>query len=482
MTVALEKDGKILDSKDLRIGIRTVKLVRTGTTDIFMNGDFHFEINNKRVFVLGTNWVPADAYHSRDAARIPRMMDLLADIGCNAVRCWGGNVYEDQRFYDACDEMGIMVWQDFAMACAVYPADEDFCRVIRNEATQVIRALRQHPSIILWAGDNECDALLPEIGGIVRNPNRNRVTRETLPDTVAFEDPARPYLPSSPYIDEDAYKLPSAFLPENHLWGPRDYYKSDFYKSSLCAFASEMGYHGCPSADSMKKFLSPQALWPWQDNDEWKIHASSPEIDGYGPYIYRIELMAKQIKELFGDIPDTLDDFVLASQISQAEAKKFFIELFRSGQPKRSGIIWWNLIDGWPQFSDAVVDYYFVKKLAYHYIKQSQAPLLLTFTEPRDWRLRLAAINNSGTTLNFVYSVKDYDTGETLLSGPGICDDAQVAELGSLPYSQGEKKFYIIEWECEEEHSGKNHYLAGNPPFDLKRYSAFLKDVYGNYL
>ena len=475
VVVTLERNGVAVHSRSIRLGVRTVELVRTSTTDMLMSGEFYFKINGKRVFVLGTNWVPVDAYHARDVARIPKIMELLDDVGCNAVRCWGGNVYEDPIFYRACDEMGIMVWQDFAMGCATYPIDEAFCEVMRREAIEVVRMLRQHPSIILWSGDNECDAFTLMQGG---DPNQNHVTRRTLADVTAFEDPTRPYLPSSPYIDEAAWKLPMSHLTEFHLWGPRDYYKSEFFKGALCNFVSEIGYHGSPSVASIKKFISPEALWPWQDNDEWKIHAASPETDDNGPYIYRIELMAKQIKELFGRIPENLEDFVLASQISQAEAKKFFVELFRTGQPKRSGIIWWNLIDGWPQFSDAVVDYYYDKKLAYHYIKQSQRPLLLTFTEPRAWKLRLVAVNNAGKTLAFDYQVKDYHSGETLLSGKGSCEDALVVELDALPYSLGEKRLYVIEWTCGE-HSGKNHYLAGNPPFELEDYRSFLADVYG---
>jgi beta-mannosidase len=411
-------------------------------------------------------------------------MKLLEDIGCNAVRCWGGNIYEDPLFYRYCDEMGIMVWQDFAMACGIYPIDPEFAAVIREEAAQVVRALRQHPSIILWSGDNECDQFIAG-DGYGRDPNLNRITRELLPDVVTMEDPARPFLPSSPYIDREAAKLPQAYLAENHLWGPRDYFKSQFYKGSLCHFASEMGYHGCVSVESLKKFISAEKLWPWQNNDEWRIHAASPELDEGGSYLYRIELMAKQIRELFGEIPDNLEDFVLASQISQGEAKKFFVELFRTGQPNRSGIIWWNLIDGWPQFSDAVVDYYFDKKLAYYYLRQSQKPLILTFTEPRDWNLTLTAVNNSGLRREFRYSVKDYDTRKTILSGTGSCEDEGVYELDSLPYSQGEKKIYLMEWEdvsgAAGELSGRNHYLAGNPPFAFSYYAAFLREIYGEY-
>jgi beta-mannosidase len=190
--------------------------------------------------------------------------------------------------------------------------------------------------------------------------------------------------------------------------------------------------------------------------------------------------MAKQIKELFGEIPDKLEDFVLASQISQGEAKKIFVELFRI-QNHRSGIIWWNLIDGWPQFSDAVVDYYYWKKLAYYYLRQSQRPLILTFAEPGNWNLSLCAVNHSGTgALGFSYQVKDYASGKVILSGKGSCKDQEAFELASLPYSQGEKKIYLIEWESGP-YSGKNHYLAGNPPFELSFYKDFLKKTYSEW-
>ena len=475
VTVTLEKNGQVLDQQQFRHGIRTVKLVRTSVTDPFGNGSFHFEINGKKVFCMGTNWVPVDAYHSRDIKRLPQALELLDDIGCNMVRCWGGNVYEDPYFYNFCDEKGIMVWQDFAMGCGCYPTTPEFCKVMRKEAVAIVRQLRHHPSIVLWAGDNECDQfVMGENFG--RDPNRNKLTREVIPNVLYNEDITRPYLPSSPYVDDEAIKYPDSYLTENHLWGPRDYFKSDFYKGSFCHFVSEIGYHGCPSAESMKKFLSPDKLWPWQDNNEWIAHASSPELGTGGVYNYRIELIAKQIKELFGEIPDNLEDFILASQASQAEAKKFFIELFRTGQPHRTGILWWNLLDGWPQFSDAVVDYYFDKKLAYYYIKRSQSPLMLTFKEPGNWRLPFVAVNNAGQTLEFEYEVTDYATSEKIMHGHGKCDADKVVELGSIPYSQGDKKLYVIKWQCGE-FSGSNHYIAGQPPFSLEWYKDFVKSI-----
>ena len=121
-------------------------------------------------------------------------------------------------------------------------------------------------------------------------------------------------------------------VSEDHLWGPRRYYKEDFYKNAVSRFASETGYHGCNSPQSIKKFIAPENLWPWQDNKSWLAHAACMEIDRSSCYSYRIALMASHLDILFGNtVPDGLEHFALASQISQAEAFKFFIERFRTG-------------------------------------------------------------------------------------------------------------------------------------------------------
>src|SRR5439155_26535148 len=276
--------------------------------------------NGERLFVLGTNWVPLDAYHSRDRDRIGPALDLVEDLGCNMIRCWGGNVYEDDRFYERCDRAGILVWQDFTMACAIYPQDGEFRRRLETEVRQVVRRLRQHPSIALWVGDNECDQKYMS-GHRRRDPNDNGLTREVIPGVLRDEDPSRAYLPSSPYADAVAFAAGEAYLPENHLWR-RDFYKDTFYTASLCHFASEIGYHGCPSPDTLRKFLSPDKVWPFSDNEEWLLHSTSP-IPGVDIHDYRVDLMARQVRTLFGSVPESLDDFAFASQSSQAEALKF---------------------------------------------------------------------------------------------------------------------------------------------------------------
>lgn len=475
VTVELLKRNQVIDTKQFKFGIRTVKLERTSFTDEEGNGEFCFIINNEKVFVKGSNWVPADAFHSRDRERIPDILKLADDIGCNMLRCWGGNVYEDDIFYELCDQYGIMVWQDFSMGCAVYPQDTEFQNRIRSEAESVVKRLRQHPCIVLWAGDNECDQAY-QWGGILTDPNQNVITRVVLPEVIKKLDIDRPYIPSSPYIDVEAFVKGWRYLTENHLWGSRDYYKSNYYKTALCHFASEIGYHGCPSPDSLKKFISPEKLWPYRDNDEWLAHATSPKLEKDSIYAYRVDLMANQVRELFGFIPDNLEEFSLASQISQAEAFKFFIELFRTQKWRKTGIIWWNLMDGWPQFSDAVVDYYFNKKLAYSYIKRSQQSVCVMLREPDNWKMQVVASNDSREGMELDFRVMDMDTGITVLERKKYIAADGVTYLGDISFSISDKKFYLITWKSDL-CKGINHYLAGMPPFDFNKYVTWMKQM-----
>lgn len=159
------------------------------------------------------------------------------------------------------------------MGCAIYPQNDDFCNRLQTEAVQIFKNLRHHTSLVLWAGDNECDAT----NYWTQKPkgsNFNRLTRKILPKAIRQHDPVRDYLPSSPYIDEIAFQK-NAYatsthncysLPEDHLWGPRDYFKGDYYRNAKSHFASEIGYHGCPSPHSIRKFISPKKLWPPTDN------------------------------------------------------------------------------------------------------------------------------------------------------------------------------------------------------------------------
>ncbi len=474
--VTLLRNGEVRDVYRLKIGIRTVALERTESTDCDGNGEFVFRVNGKRIFILGTNWVPLHALHSQDPQRLPRALSLLDGIGCNMVRCWGGNVYESDEFFDFCDSHGILVWQDFAMGCAVYPQDEDFARRLEREAVYQVKRLRNHAALALWAGDNECDEA-HKWDGFSRDPNRNRLTRRVLSDVVETHDYSRPYLPSSPYISPEVYQGKGS-CPEMHLWGPRDYFKGEFYNNTFCHFASETGYQGFPSVRSLRRFLrEPERIFE-ENGDataEYLAHAMSMEPGTDAPYAYRIRLSYSQVETLFGKAEEDLADFVRQSQISQAEAMKFFIEKFRIGKWKRTGIIWWNLVDGWPQVSDAVVDFYFVKKLAYHYIRRSQEPVCLMFDEPKDGMLRLTAVNDLPEDRALRYRVTRVgDEDSEVMSGQALIRADTSAQIGALAFEEGEKAFYLIEWEMDGR-TYKNHYFTNILDIDYSGYMRALR-------
>jgi beta-mannosidase len=185
-------------------------------------------------------------------------------------------------------------------------------------------------------------------------------------------------------------------------------------------------------------------------------------------------LMEKQVRQLFLKVPQEPEEYILASQISQAEAKKYFIERIRIGRPHKTGIIWWNLLDGWPQMSDAVVDYYFNKKLAYGYIKRSQAPFVIAADETAKWNIRLYACNDTLIKKEGSFSVRDGKSGDILLSSKFSAKENSTTLIGELPVYYSEKKVLIIEWSADGE-SGINHYLCGYPPFDLKEYTEIIK-------
>lgn len=473
VTVTLLYKGRICDTYQLKTGVRTIELKRTEITNLNEEGEFCFKVNGKEVFVLGTNWVPMDAFHSEDEKRLPRALELLDDIGCNMVRCWGGNVYESDTFFDFCDEHGILVWQDFAMGCAIYPDEDNFGKQLEKEAIYQVKRLRNHASLAVWAGDNECDVAACGWSGYRRNPNLNRLTREVLKRVVELHDYTRAYLQSSPYVSEEAFQGKGT-MPELHMWGPRDYFKGSYYKDTFCHFASETGYHGMPSTQSLQKFLKhPEKIFDENGNvtEEYLAHATCMELEQEATYAYRIPLLYEQIITLFGQAEENLDDFAKQSQISQAEAMKFLIEHFRINKGKRTGIIWWNLIDGWPQVSDAIVDYYYTKKLAYHYTKRSQLPVCFMFDEPEEKKIRLVGVNDLPETQKVSYRILKNDV--EILKGEAILSADSVLRLDSVSIEKNEKEFYFIEWTVNGT-TYKNHYYTNAIDIDYKRYITAL--------
>lgn len=477
--------GAIVDSRTERIGLRTVQLERNlgtvpanavnsihesepptpGSSLQDPNQQFKFIINNEPFFAKGTNWVPLDALHSRDAQRLTKAHALLVDSGCNMIRCWGGNVYEDHPFYDLCDQSGILIWQDFAMGNTNYPQTRDFEDIMEHEIGSFVRKVRNHPSIAIWCSDNEIDYKNLGFELPSRDSSYNRIAYEILPRLIQAHDPYRLLIKSSP-------EIPAGFhmfnVPEQHLWGARAWYRDDFYRKNTAHFISEFGFHGCPAPSGIKKYIPEEFLWPL-DNDIWAVHSTEDiRIERSNG---RNEMMRNHLKIMYGQVPADLETFAKLSQLYQAEALKTMMENCRS-RSDFHGLLWWNMLDCWPQISDAVVDYYFNRKVAYFYMRRCQQPLLAFVGELKHWSHPVYISNHSRKATLVKLSVTDGDTGEPLLAGTYEIPAAQTLTVGDIKSMVSEQRLLLIHYECEGRTYG-NHFITGTPaynPADMLRW------------
>ncbi len=478
----LNHEGKVVDRSVNRIGIRTIELVRSDILTPEGVGEFGFAVNGVPVFVKGTDYSCLDGLHSRDHLHVDRTVELMAEANCNMARCWGGNVYPEERFFELCDEAGIMVWQDFNMACAVYPKTAEFLDAIDKEARLIVPLLRNHPSLALWSGNNECDdsfAWAKEAGKPDIDPNLDQSTRKTIPNVLKEMDPNRSYLPSSPYHSPAVFAAGNKMdsMPEVHLWGPRGYFKAPFYTSSPAHFASEIGYHGCPSRASLERMMDADSVQPWVKGHEWNeqwLTKSCRSDPNDKSTLGRNDLMINQVKAFFGACPDELDEFILASQITQAEAMKFFVEMFRQQKGHKQGILWWNIRDGWPILSDAVVDYYFDKKLAFHYLQHVQRDVQAIVCEEAQGKHAVVVVNDTLKATKGRLEILRAGDSAKLLEVSFDVEPNGKATLGSLPHP-AKNEMWQIKWTAEGHAAHTSHYLAFTPTVSFEQYKDWMK-------
>ena len=221
--------------------------------------------------------------------------------------------------------------------------------------------------------------------------------------------------------------------------------------------------------------MTAEGLYPWTEgrqwNDEW-ITKSTRRFVAWGPTMDRNNLMLNQVNILFGSVPDDLDDFVFASQSVQAEAMKYFVEMWRSRKFERTGIIWWNVRDGWPIISDAVVDYYGSKKLAYYFLQNVQKNVCLLINDPVDGAYPLVAVNDTRLPAEGTVTVTDVATGKEVFKGSYNVGPNGRQCVSNLPVMKGQGMLQI-RYDANGE-SCSNHFLYGEPPYKLKEYKGWL--------
>ena len=347
--VSLEAAGRPLDGRTVTTGLRTIELVQdpqpSGATS------FRFRCNGRDIFITGLNWTPLDAIFARiTPARITQTLEKLAGIGCNMLRVWGGGIYESAHFYAECDRLGIMIWQDFMMACGWYPQTDDFAAALETEARQVVRDLRNHPCIAVWAGDNECDMAVDWLRNPDVNGAKNRLTREVLPRVCRELDPHVPYLPSSPYSPSGAHFNDQNEGDTHCYCHGQDWRASELWKKRS-RFMSEFGRLSLPSLPVIRKYFPRGTEWPLT-NRMWRYHGTDTTRTG----IFRVtDKILDELKACGRPEPANIREAVKASQELQAQGVIELIEHY-CADPEFGGFLLWNVADCWPQQSDAVLD------------------------------------------------------------------------------------------------------------------------------
>ncbi|MGA6161637.1 glycoside hydrolase family 2 protein [Amycolatopsis magusensis] len=402
--VELRAAEETLDLWERRIGIRSVEL---DTTPDAGGTPFTFRVNGKAILVRGVNWIPDDVFFPRiTPGRYAARLDQACDAGVNLIRVWGGGIYESDSFYDAADERGLLVWQDFLFACAAYPEEEPLAGEVRAEAEDAVRRLAWHPSLVLWNGNNE------NIWGFWDWDWKDSLGGRTwgagfyfgtLAEVVARLDPARPYWPGSPYSGDPALHPNDPEHGPIHIWdvwNDRDY---EDYRTYRPRFVAEFGYQGPPAHRTALDGFAVSALEP-----------DSPAVLTHQKAENGAEKLARGLAEHFGPVTGH-DDWHYLTQLNQARAILLGVEHFRSLWPRCTGTVVWQLNDCWPSMSWAAIDSAGRRKLLWYALRNAHEDRRLTI-QPREGGLAVAVLNDTGTAWSGEAQVERMTFGGAVLA------------------------------------------------------------------
>ncbi|QDP95731.1 glycoside hydrolase family 2 protein [Microlunatus elymi] len=376
-TVRLRAGDHDLDRWDGRVGFRNITL---STKPDRQGTEFVLSVNDQPIYIKGYNWIPDDAFLTRLNSDSYRTSIMEAyDSGANLLRIWGGGIYESSYFYTVCDELGILVWQDFLFACAAYSEDEPLWSEVEAEAREAITRLSSHASLAVWNGNNENIWGYADWGWRPHLAGRswgNGYYRDLLPQLVAELDPRTPYSPGSPFSYDDYLHPNDARHGSMHIWDVWNSVDYTTYRSHRPRYVSEFGFQGPPAWSTLTSVVHDQPLDPY--GRQMLVHQKAGDGNlklerGLGDHLpkWRTE-------------PEiAIDDWHWLTQLNQARALRFGIEHFRSLAPLNTGTCVWQLNDNWPVISWAAVDYAGIRKPLWYALKAAYADRLLT-VQPRD--------------------------------------------------------------------------------------------------
>jgi len=338
-----------------KIGLRKVEVLNEKTVSSKGKEELSlvFRVNGRRIFMKGANWIPCSAYENEQTgARYRDLLESAKTANMNMVRLWGGGQYEKDVFYDTCDELGIMIWHDMMCSCAVYPGDDAFLGEIKAELEHQLRRLRDHASIAMWCGDNECLGAINWYEVSRKDPDFYRgewIKRSKMQgELVEKYDPARTYWPSSPCCGPgdfgDGWKEDSKGDMHNwDVWHENQPFAK--YYEYHPRFCSEFGFQSFPSMEIAETFASKEQILSRGPDFEW--HQKNPGGN---------ERIRKTFARYFPEPKDVPSELLL-SQFQQAMAIQTAVDAWRSEQPRCMGTLFWQLDDNWPVASWSSIEY-----------------------------------------------------------------------------------------------------------------------------
>lgn len=410
ITVQLTQQQKILDEVNQRTGLRTVKVIQKPDAQ---GHTFYIELNGRPIFCKGANYIPNDVFIPRVTPdHYRRLIQSTVDGNMNMLRIWGGGFYEEDLFYDLCDEKGILIWQDFMFACSMYPGDAEFLSQVRAEAEYNVIRLRHHPCIGLWCGNNEIDvawaqnnpqggwgwkqAYTPEQRTYIWDAYE-AVFHRLLPEVVEKLHPGMFYWPSSPLEQPGIHSHYSSTSGDIHYWGVWHglHPFEDFYRY-LGRFMSEYGFQSFPELRTVKQYTVPE---------DWDIESTvmaAHQRSGIG------NLRIRSYMEQDYHIPADFADLLYVGQVLQAEGIKMAIEAHRAAKPFTMGTLYWQINDCWPVASWSGMDYYQRWKALHFFVKKAFQPMTISGLLKAD-RLHINVVSDVPTPLTLKAEIRLLD-------------------------------------------------------------------------
>lgn len=415
-------NGKPIDEKATRTGLRSLELRQQPDAS---GKSFTFVVNGVPVFAKGANWIPADSFPTRiSKAKYRQLLESARDTNMNMLRVWGGGIYERDDFYELCDEMGILVWQDFMFGCSLYPGDQAFLESVRHEAIDNVKRLRNHPSIVIWVGNNEIESGWFHWGWKNQLPaslwdDYLKVFYGVLPEVCSSLDPSRPYWPSSPSskLEDDNE---SQKMGDVHYWQvwhaalPFSEYEKQFPR-----FMSEYGFQSFPQLETVITYTmtADQEI----NSPVMMAHQRHPR----GNQLIK-EYMLREYPQ-----PKDFESFLYVSQVLQAEGIKIGAEHLRRIMPHNMGSLFWQLDDCWPVASWSSIDYTGRWKALQYYARRFYSDVLVSPQE-ENGNLKIFVVSDRLQPLAAQLSLSLIDfEGNTLWSQQ---EKIEVAPLNSKSY------------------------------------------------